>query len=168
MDSSTPKQYVYPVIATPEKCLDCGHQTPHADELVYCEIAGCNCDRTSVATEPETPVSEATEQMIPASLVAELLADAAQRYCPELERVEAEAYANSRWTHDARLRFLPVSEDDGLGDSFPAMTKFREDLAARNAYRRGPRRFGRHGIAFFQSRYAPAMVALSSLSGAPV
>jgi len=44
-----------PVIATPEKCLDCGHQTPHADELVYCEIAGCNCDRTSVSTEAQTP-----------------------------------------------------------------------------------------------------------------
>ena len=47
-----------PVIATPKKCLDCGHQTPHADELVYCEIAGCNCDRTSVSTEAQTPVSE--------------------------------------------------------------------------------------------------------------
>ena len=40
---------------------------------------------------------------VPASLVAELIADAAQRYCPELERVEAEAYANSRWVHDKRL-----------------------------------------------------------------
>ena len=59
-------------------------------------------------SEAQIPASEATEQMIPASLVAELLADAAQRYCPELERVEAEAYANSRWTHDARLRFLPA------------------------------------------------------------
>ena len=57
-------------------------------------------------SEAQIPASEATEQMIPASLVAELLADAAQRYCPELERVEAEAYANSRWTHDARLRLL--------------------------------------------------------------
>ena len=67
---------------------------------------GESCPGPVIATEPETPVSEATEQMIPASLVAELLADAAQRYCPELERVEAEAYANSRWTHDARLRLL--------------------------------------------------------------
>ena len=57
-------------------------------------------------SEAQIPASEATEQMIPASLVAELLADAAQRYCPELKRVEAEAYANSRWNHDARLRLL--------------------------------------------------------------
>jgi len=73
-------------------------------------IATVWCRGPVIATEPETPVSEATEQMIPASLVAELLADAAQRYCPELERVEAEAYANSRWTHDARLR--PSSASD--------------------------------------------------------
>ena len=87
-----------PVIATPEKwCL-------HSPE------DSCDGDCMAVATEPETPVPDATEQMIPESLVAELLADAAQRYCPELERVEAEAYAHTRWVHDPRLRQLPASD----------------------------------------------------------
>jgi hypothetical protein len=29
-------------------CPSCGHDTAHDDEIVYCEHAGCNCDRTTV------------------------------------------------------------------------------------------------------------------------
>lgn len=34
----------------------------------------------------------------------DVLADAAQRYCEELERVEADAYASSRFVHDERVK----------------------------------------------------------------
>lgn len=29
-------------------CPDCGHDTEHEDEVCYCEVPGCDCDRTSV------------------------------------------------------------------------------------------------------------------------
>lgn len=34
-------------------CPDCRHKKPHLVEVVYCEVLGCNCDRTSVFNFPE-------------------------------------------------------------------------------------------------------------------